>query len=101
MKNNPDSLAKVGVIKETLANMLRTYIFEPNNDETWKQVTEDYVEFLAKQGFNDFEVKCDGENNTQLRIEAFEFWVDLYIQVNEGETFIHIPLCLSPAPTNG
>lgn len=101
MKDNPDSLAKVEAIKGVLANMMLSYFADVNDEETRQHVTEDYVDFLGKQSFNDFMVICDGSNNTLTRIDANQLWVDLSIQVNEDELFIHVPLCLSPAPNHG
>lgn len=98
MKNNPDSLDKAEELKMPLAKMLLKYFAEPNDADTRKEVTEDYVDFLSKQGLQDFTVLCDETNNTEERIAANELWVDIAVQYVEDEVFTYIPLRLSPAP---
>lgn len=78
--------------------MLFKFFAEMNEPALREEVTKTYVDFLNEQGLASFTVLCNDTNNTPERIEANELWVDIAVQYEEDELFIHIPLRLAPNP---
>lgn len=96
------ALSRINVAR--LVNFLRyqsdtlaqPFLFEPNDDQTRKTVTDTFDRFMAEivtlRGITDFLVVCDESNNTPARIDRNELWVDVVIQPTRAIEFIYIPI---------
>ena len=70
-------------LRYRLERMVRPFLFEPNDAQTRTAVLTMIENFLAdivsKRGISDFVVQCDSGNNTSLRIDRNELWVDISV----------------------
>lgn len=85
-------------LRYRLERMVRPFLFEPNDAQTRTAVLTMIENFLAdivsKRGISDFVVQCDSGNNTSLRIDRNELWVDISIVPTKSVEFIYIPVRL-------
>jgi phage tail sheath protein FI len=76
--------------------LARPYIFEPNDKITRDQLKQSVEKFLndltAKRALYDFLVVCDTSNNTPVRIDRNELYLDIAIEPVKAIEFIYIPL---------
>jgi phage tail sheath protein FI len=83
-------------IKKNMTELLRQYIFEPNDRTLWKQVSATLIPFLAdiqsRRGLNGFKVVVDETNNTPERIDRNELWVSVFLQPTKSVEFIVLNL---------
>jgi len=79
-------------LKKNLSVLLRSYLFEPNDENTRQQVVGSTKPFLAdisaRQGIDAFKVICDESNNTPARIDRNELWVNILIRPVKAAEFI-------------
>jgi hypothetical protein len=85
-------------IKKNLIVLLRNYIFEPNDQVLWAQVTNTVNPFLAniaaRRGLTAFKVVCDATNNTPERVDSNELWVSVFLQPTRTVEFIVLNLII-------
>jgi hypothetical protein len=85
-------------LRTVLARVASPFIFEPNDTITRSQVKSvfDSVfnDLVAKRAIYDFLVVCDTTNNTPVRIDNNELWIDIAIQPVKAIEFIYIPVRL-------
>lgn len=76
--------------------LARPFLFEPNDQQTRDAVTDTFNKFLAElitlRALSDFIVVCDTSNNTPIRIDRNELWIDIAIAPVRSVEFIYIPI---------
>lgn len=86
----------VAYIRDRVAKLSRSFIFEPNDKITrdqLKQIVEQMLNDLtAKRALYDYLVVCDTTNNTPARIDRNELYLDIAIEPVKAVEFIYIPL---------
>lgn len=102
--NQSSSLDRVNVarlvayLRERFEIIGRPFLFEPNIKQTRdraKAVYENFLfDILSKRGVSDFAVVVDESNNTPLRIDRNELWIDIAIVPTKSIEFIYIPIRL-------
>jgi hypothetical protein len=89
-------------IKKSITAVLKTYMFEPNDDKTRKYIKADVdsllEEYVGKGGICDFATVCDNNNNNSSKIGKGEKHVDITIKPGESDNFIYLPIVLKPTP---
>jgi hypothetical protein len=85
-------------LRTVLAQVASPYIFEPNDTITRSQVASAFNsvfnDLVAKRAIYDYLVVCDTTNNTPIRIDNNELWIDIAIQPVKAIEFIYIPVRL-------
>jgi phage tail sheath protein FI len=86
----------LGFVKKNLTQLLRSFIFEPNDRVLWRQVQTAIEPFLAdiqsRRGITGFRVVVDESNNTPERIDRNELWVTVFIRPTRSVEFIALNL---------
>jgi hypothetical protein len=86
----------VAFIRGRLAQIAKTFLFEPNDQITRNEITNVItslmVDLIAKRGIYDYLVVCDLSNNTPARIDRNELYVDIAIEPVKAVEFIYIPV---------
>jgi phage tail sheath protein FI len=86
----------VAYIRARVDQLARPYIFEPNDKITRDQLKQSVEQLLndltAKRALYDFLVVCDTSNNTPVRIDRNELYLDIAIEPVKAVEFIYIPL---------
>jgi hypothetical protein len=86
----------VAYIRSRVDQLARPYIFEPNDKITRDQLKQSVEQLLndltAKRALYDFLVVCDTSNNTPVRIDRNELYLDIAIEPVKAVEFIYIPL---------
>lgn len=86
----------VNYLRFNLEELLKPFLFEPNDAETRLQVTTTVDRFLGdlvgKRALFDYGVRCDESNNTPDRIDRNELWVDVAIKPIKAIEFIYVPI---------
>lgn len=83
-------------IRERLDDLVKPFLFEPN-DEITRQNAKVLVDrflgnLVTQRGLFDFVVVCDSSNNTPERIDRNELHIDIAIQPVKAVEFIYIPI---------
>lgn len=85
-------------LRERFMVIGRPFLFEQNDKPTRDRAKSVYEKFLfdivAKRGITDFAVVCDSTNNTPLRIDRNELWLDVAIVPTKSIEAIYIPIRL-------
>lgn len=83
-------------IRERLEDLVRPFLFEPNDEITRsnaKNVVDGFLsELVTQRGVFDFITVCDTTNNTPARIDRNELYIDVAIQPLKAVEFIYIPI---------
>ena len=83
-------------IRERLDDIVKPFLFEPNDEVTRQNAKVLVDRFLAnlvtQRGLYDFLVVCDQSNNTPARIDRNELHIDIAIQPVKSIEFIYIPI---------
>lgn len=83
-------------IRERLDDIVKPFLFEPNDEITRqnaKVVVDRFLGNLVTQrGLFDFLTVCDTSNNTPERIDRNELHIDIAIQPIKAVEFIYIPI---------
>lgn len=86
----------ISYIRIQLDELGKQFVFEPNDkltrDEIKGQVERTLNDLIAKRGIYDYLVVCDESNNTPVRIDRNEIWVDVAIEPVKAAEFIYIPI---------
>jgi hypothetical protein len=88
----------INYLKYELDNLAKPYLFEPNDVQTRQAVTTTFSGFMGNlvglRALYDFAVVCDETNNTPVRIDRNELWIDIAIKPEKAIEFIYIPIRL-------
>jgi hypothetical protein len=83
-------------LRERLDDIVRGFLFEPNDEVTRanaKSLVERFLgQILSQRGLFDFVVVCDETNNTPARIDRNELYIDVAVQPAKAIEFIYIPI---------
>jgi hypothetical protein len=83
-------------IRERLDDIVKPFLFEPNDSATRADAKAVVDRFLAnlvtQRGLYDFVAVCDETNNTPERIDRNELHIDIAIQPVKAVEFIYIPI---------
>ena len=83
-------------IKREIRKASMAYLFELNDRitrESIKQMIDDYLnDIMVRRGLYDYAVICDESNNTSVRIDRNELWVDILVKPAKAVEFIYIPI---------
>lgn len=86
----------IAYLRERFDPLARPFIFEPNDKITRanaKQVFDGFLgDLISKRAIYDFIVVCDETNNTPVRIDKNELWIDVAIEPVKAAEFIYIPI---------
>jgi hypothetical protein len=102
--NAPSSLDRINVarlvvyMRTNLDTLAKPFVFEPNDkltrDEIKQLVEQLCNDLVAKRALNDYVVVCDETNNTPVRIDRNELYVDVAIEPVKAAEFIFVPIRL-------
>jgi phage tail sheath protein FI len=102
--NAPSSLDRINVarlvvyMRTNLNTLAKPFVFEPNDkltrDEIKQLVEQLCNDLVAKRALNDYVVVCDETNNTPVRIDRNELYVDVAIEPVKAAEFIFVPIRL-------
>ena len=71
-------------LEKSISALLLYFVFDPNDDILRGQITgvcEDFLKpLLYSRALKEFQVVCDGRNNTPEMAEAGELYVDVYVK---------------------
>lgn len=88
----------VAYLRERFDDIARPLLFEQNDKLTRDRAVQLYESFLSdmltKRALTDFAVVCDESNNTPIRIDRNELWIDIAIAPTKSVEFIYIPIRL-------
>ena len=88
-------------IIETLEQLVREKLFEPNNELTrtsFVNNAESYLNVVKEQEYvYDFRVKCDETNNTQDVIANNGFKVDVFLKPSKSADDVHLAFSVTGA----
>jgi len=83
-------------LKRELSVLLRGFIFEPNDEALWSQVTSTLEPYLAnvqsKRGMTAWKLVVDETNNTSERIDRGELWVTLFYKPTRSVEYVVLNL---------
>jgi hypothetical protein len=83
-------------IRERLDDIVKPFLFEPNDEVTRqnaKVVVDRFLgQLVTQRGLFDFLTVCDTSNNTPARIDRNELHIDIAIQPVKAVEFIYIPI---------
>ena len=83
-------------IRERLDDIVKPFLFEPNDEVTRanaKTVIDRFLgQLVAQRGLFDFITVCDTTNNTAARIDNNQLYIDVAIQPVKAVEFIYIPI---------
>ncbi len=104
LQRSETALSRVGVrmllihIKKNMVQLLRNFIFEPNDKILWSQVSNTVNPFLsdiqARRGLEAFKVVVDASNNTPDRRDRNQLWVSVFLQPVKAVEFIVLNLVI-------
>jgi phage tail sheath protein FI len=86
----------VAYLRERFDDIARPLLFEQNDALTRKRAVHIFERFLSdlmtKRALSDFAVVCDTSNNTPIRIDRNELYIDIAIAPIKSVEFIYIPI---------
>jgi phage tail sheath protein FI len=86
----------VAFLRERFDEIARPLLFEQNDKPTRDRAVLLFNNFLsdllAKRALTDFAVVCDASNNTPIRIDRNELYIDIAIAPTKSVEFIYIPI---------
>ena len=84
------------MIKRDLRKAAMAYLFELNDRitrDSLKLMVDSYLhDIMIRRGIYDFVTVCDTSNNTPVRIDRNELWLDVAIAPAKSVEFIYIPI---------
>jgi Phage tail sheath C-terminal domain len=79
-----------------LDNLAKPFLFELNDSTTRENVSATFNAYLQNlvtlRALYDFAVVCDDSNNTPVRIDQNQLWIDVAIKPEKAIEFIYIPI---------
>lgn len=86
----------VAYLRERFDEISRPLLFEQNDKLTRDRAVQLFESFLSdllsKRALSDFAVVCDESNNTPIRIDRNELYIDVAIAPTKAVEFIYIPI---------
>jgi hypothetical protein len=86
----------VAYLRERFDEISRPLLFEQNDKLTRDRAVQLFNSFLSdllsKRALTDFAVVCDSSNNTPIRIDRNELYIDVAIAPTKSVEFIYIPI---------
>jgi phage tail sheath protein FI len=86
----------VNYLKYNIDNLVKPFIFQPNDSQTRAGAALAVTRFLAGlvglRALEDFAVLCDETNNTPERRDRNELWIDIAVIPIKSVEFIYIPV---------
>jgi hypothetical protein len=86
----------VAYLRERFDDIARPLLFEQNDKLTRDRAVQLFESFLSdlltKRALTDFAVVCDSSNNTPIRIDRNELYIDIAIAPTKSVEFIYIPI---------
>ncbi len=86
----------VAYLRERFDEIARPLLFEQNDTLTRQRAVQLFESFLSdlltKRALTDFAVVCDESNNTPIRIDRNELYIDVAIAPTKAVEFIYIPI---------
>ena len=86
----------VAYLRERFDEIARPLLFEQNDKLTRDRAVQLFESFLSdllsKRALSDFAVVCDESNNTPIRIDRNELYIDVAIAPIKAVEFIYIPI---------
>lgn len=86
----------VAYLRERFDEIARPLLFEQNDKLTRDRAIQLFETFLSdlltKRALTDFAVVCDESNNTPIRIDRNELYIDVAIAPTKAVEFIYIPI---------
>jgi hypothetical protein len=86
----------VAYLRERFDEIARPLLFEQNDRLTRQRAVQLFESFLSdlltKRALTDFAVVCDESNNTPIRIDRNELYIDVAIAPTKAVEFIYIPI---------
>ena len=86
----------IAYLRERFHVIVRPLLFEPNDRLTRERARALFESFLSdlisKRALYDFAIVVDESNNTGLRIDRNELWIDIAIQPIKSVEFIYVPI---------
>ena len=86
----------VAYLRERFDEIARPLLFEQNDKLTRDRAQRIFEAFLSdlltKRALTDFAVVCDESNNTPIRIDRNELYIDIAIAPTKSVEFIYIPI---------
>lgn len=83
-------------LKREMAVLLRSFLFEPNDDALWSQVKATLEPYLtnvqARRGMTAWKLVVDETNNTAERIDRGELWVTLFYKPTRAVEYVVLNL---------
>lgn len=83
-------------LKKNLQQVLRNFVFEPNDEFTRAQIRDTINPFLgdvaARRGVTAYNVVVDESNNTPERIDRNELWVSVFVKPTRAAEFVVLNL---------
>jgi hypothetical protein len=83
------------MIRRDIEDVMRSFIFEYNDDETRSNVHKVVTKVLEKYSLRDYAVICDKSNNTELCINNCELVVDVMVKIDPAINYFYIPVRLT------
>jgi Phage tail sheath C-terminal domain len=86
----------INYLNYQLDNIAKPFLFEPNDKQTRQSVVTTFSGFMGNlvglRALYDYAVVCDESNNTAVRIDRNELWIDIAIKPEKAIEFIYIPI---------
>lgn len=86
----------VNNVRKYISNLLRQYVFEPNDSRLWVQIKSSITPYLAdiqsRRGLYSYVVVIDENNNTPERMDRGELWISIIIAPTPTAEFIILNL---------
>ena len=82
-------------IKGRISDIMGNFLFEKNNTESRKFITDHIDEFLDKQNIYSYKMVCNVTNNTDEIVNENKLVVDVYVRYVRKEDFkhYHVEMC--------
>ena len=104
-QRQPTALDRINVrrmmiyIKKQILASTQRLVFEPNDEFTWKRVTDLLNPMLAdiamRRGITEFKVVCDASTNTPVRVDRNEMWTKVMIKPTKTAEMVIFELNLT------
>jgi len=100
----------INMIEQSMARSLQAFTFKPNNEMTRfriQAILEEYLDEIASRGAfqteggdRGFRVVCDETNNTPIRIDSGELWVDVFVKPVRSAEYIQLTTIVTKSGTS-
>jgi phage tail sheath protein FI len=104
LQRSETALSRVNVrmlindMKKGMTTLLRDFIFEPHDSQTWaavRNVLNPYcADIQARRGLDGFLVVCDERNNTPERRDRYQLWVSVFLKPTRAIEFVLLNLII-------